>query len=112
MGAKKDATTEETRRLISRHPDPVETSRADSGRSTLSFQSVSHPERRVWLDTDLGGRLVIDLEDWVAGESWDNAVCHLAAPSSNVLAQIAVAWLTGRSLRDCKEIGGTEIQLR
>ena len=77
MPTEKDATTDGIRTApLSESATVVETDRADAGLTTLSFQSVSHPERHVWIDTDLLSEPVIDLEDWNDEAEWDNSVAH------------------------------------
>lgn len=81
-------------------PAALEDQRAESGLTTLSFQSASYPERHIWIDTDLAGELVIDLEDWNYQASWDNSVAHLEVTDENVPA-IVQLWLTGATADDC-----------
>lgn len=108
----KNEITEAVRQLLLSQPGIAETTRADAGQTTISYQSLSMSERHVWLDTDLGGRMVVDLEDWSASSKWDNAVAHIVVLDTDLLARVAFAWLTGRPVKECKEIGGVEIHLR
>lgn len=70
----KDVVTESVRRLVLTSAGAVETIRADVRLTTLSFQSTSLPDRHTWIDTDLAGEMVVDLEEWSTVENWDNAV--------------------------------------
>jgi len=102
----KDERTKRLRQAITQTaPAALEDRRAEAGRTTLSFRSVTHPERHIWIDTDLDGRLEIDLEDWTNETTWDNALVHLTAPDENVPG-IVQAWLSGASVRDCIPLGG------
>ena len=112
MPTEKDTKTELFRQRLSRLGGVVETDRADSGLSTLSFQSVMHPQRHVWIDTDLAGECILDLEDWIAEETWDNSVAHLASQDVDTVTVIANAWLTGATVEECKRLGGSVIDLR
>jgi hypothetical protein len=83
--ATKDERTKRLREAITRTAlSAVEDQRAEGGLTTLSFVSSACPERHVWIDTDLGGSLVIDLEDWTNDGSWDNSVADLTAPDEGV----------------------------
>jgi hypothetical protein len=103
---KKDERTERLRQEIGcLAPNAIEDRRAEAGLTTLSFSSAVHPERHVWLDTDLGRLLVIDLEDWTFEGTWDNAVAHLGAADETVPV-IVRAWLEGGSVEECVRLGG------
>jgi hypothetical protein len=110
MAEAKDDKTEAVRNLLSRFAK--ETPFADSGLTTLSFQSAIDPQRNVWIDTDLDGQMIIDLEDWRGNGTWDDSVAHLSSAEIVVLAEIARTWLAGRPLEDCKRLGGIEIDLK
>src|SRR5690349_14008722 len=111
MAAQKDSRTGRLREAIRRlTPEALEDGRADSGLTTLSFFSQKHPERHVWLDTDLGGALVIDLEDWTFEGTWDNAVAHLEA-TDEAAPNIVQAWLSGARLEVCIRLGGRPLPL-
>lgn len=112
MPTEKDAATEGFREGLTDSSAIVETDRADSGLTTLSFQSMSHTERHVWMDTDLSGEAVLDLEDWSDETQWDNSVAHGCSQELALLSNVAKVWLTGGSLDQCKEIGGTKVQWR
>src|SRR5947207_3036161 len=89
----KDSRTEKLRQAVSRlAPEPVEDDRAACGLTTLSFFSTVHAERHVWLDTDLGGAFIIDLEDWTYQGSWDNSVAHIET-TDDAAPNIIRAWL-------------------
>jgi hypothetical protein len=76
----KEQRTERLRQAITQNaPAAIEDERAEAGLTILSFRSASQDERHVWIDTDLAGRLVIDLEDWNYEATWDNSVAHLGA---------------------------------
>ena len=98
----KNEITEEVRRLVLAHAGIVETLRAEAGLTTLSFQNHSLLERHVWVDTDLDGQMVVDLEDWSTEGSWDNSVVSLTAIDSRNLSNIIVDWLSGRSVEECR----------
>jgi hypothetical protein len=86
-------------------PEAVEDDRAACGLTTLSFFSTVHAERHVWLDTDLGGSLVIELEDWTYEGTWDNSVAHLKT-TDKATPGIIRAWLTGATVDECVRLGG------
>lgn len=100
----KDAVTEKARRLILASHMASETSRAEPGLTTLSFRSLIHPERGVWIDTDLGGEMVVDIEVTTNTASWDNSITSYSAKDFNHLTNIAVSWLSGSSLDDVAKI--------
>ncbi len=63
--------------------------------------------RHVWVDTDLDGQVVIDLEDWLNDGRWDNAVEHLTACDVATTSAIIVAWINwANSIEDCRNLGG------
>lgn len=92
----KDETTSALRALILSNPGIKETDRAEAGLTTLSFVSETLTHRNVWVDTDLAGRIAVDLEDFDDEREWDNAVQHLEPSSLEDAAQAITAWLTGR----------------
>ena len=109
----KNNETEQFKRLLLESNDVFETDRADSGLTTLSFQSNRTPNLHVWVDTDLAGQLVIDLEDledWQNNERWDNSVAHLAAPNIEIGVSIALAWLNGQGVEACRQLGGVDLR--
>ena len=75
--------------------DVWETDRADMSLCNLAFQSPTHPNRHVWLDTLHG--IYVDLEDWTYDDTWDNAVAHVTVESVPEAAEIVAAWLSGKS---------------
>lgn len=89
-------------------PAAVEDRRAEAGSTILSFSSATHPERHVWIDTDLDGSLVIDLEDWNDETTWDSSVAHLTAPDEKV-SGIVQGWLTGATIPECVGLGGHQL---
>jgi hypothetical protein len=99
----KDPVAKLARSLILTDPQVVETHFAELGMTTLSFQSLSVPQRHVWIDTD--GEIRIDAEDWTYTETWDNSVGSIVAPDVDVLAKIVWCWLSGGSFGDCQVIG-------
>ena len=107
----KPESTEELRRAVLTSTDVVETDRADSGLTTVSFQSVKLPSRHVWVDTDLAGVMVADLEEWANASTWDNSIAHLTAPTISILSAIVLAWLHGSTVTQCKSLGGTDVDL-
>ena len=95
---KKDELTEYLRQMLGRNIVQVyETSRAETSLCTLSFQSTTHPERQVWIDTDLKG-IGIDLEDWNRESEWDNAVARIKVESLEEAVEIIQVWLSGKNL--------------
>jgi hypothetical protein len=106
---KKDERTERLRRAIAESAHAaIEDQRAEAGLTILSLHSVYRHERHVWIDTDLAGELVIDLEDWNCQEAWDNSVAHLKASDEDVPG-IVQAWLTGATVEECLHLGGHQI---
>lgn len=95
MPTEKDERTELVRAMLKSCDELRETDRADSGLTTLSFQSVSHSQRHVWIDTDLAGDISIDLEDWTDNENWDNSVANVTTHNLEEAASTAIAWLRG-----------------
>ena len=95
-----DAVAGHLRALVARCRHVQEDDRAERGATTLSFRSVKVPERHVWIDTDLGGDIVVDLEDWTTEERWDNAVAHVKAEAAEAAAELIVQWLGGSDLED------------
>lgn len=91
----KDETTAALRALILSTPGIKETDRADAGLTTLSFVSEALPSRNVWVDTDLAGRIAVDLEDFDSDREWDNAVGRLKPASLEDAAKAIADWLTG-----------------
>ena len=91
--------------MVARCRHVQEDDRAERGATTLSFRSVKVPERHVWLDTDLGGEIVVDLEDWTNEERWDNAVAHVKTETAEAAADLIVQWLSGAALEDCLVLG-------
>jgi hypothetical protein len=76
-----DQSTELLRHLIlQRVPAAEEKDGAAALTCALSFQSLSDPDRHVWIDTDLGGPGIepggigVDLEGWSILGEWDDAV--------------------------------------
>ena len=105
----KNERTERLQQAIAESaPAAIEDQRAEAGLTVLSLRSASQDERHVWIDTDLAGQLVIDLEDWKYQVTWDNSVDHLEASDEDVPG-IVQAWLTGATVEDCIRIGGRQI---
>jgi hypothetical protein len=91
----KDEITQKLRQLIGQHISIAqETDRAAANTCTLSFQSITYPERHVWIDTNLNG-IAIDLEDWHNETEWDNAVAHFTVDSIQAAFSIVKHWLLG-----------------
>lgn len=101
----KDAVTGHVRDLVAKCSHVREDYRAECGSTTLSFVSVMVPARHVWLDTDLGGNIVVDLEDWSTEERWDNAVAHVKTETAEATAELIVRWLGGSAVEDCRVPG-------
>jgi hypothetical protein len=68
MPAQKDERTESLRELLRTNEQIVETHYAELSLVNLSFQSVGYPNRHVWVDTNLAGKIKVDLEDWEYGD--------------------------------------------
>ncbi|HEY2839239.1 MAG TPA: hypothetical protein VGJ26_08830 [Pirellulales bacterium] len=111
MADDKDELTAEVRNRVLSSRGVVETSRAECGLTTLSFQSMEYPERHAWVDTFLDDNLVVDLEDWSTIDRWDNAIGSLSTKGVSTLVRIIVAWLTGATYADCKQLGGAEVDM-
>src|SRR5687767_9482959 len=94
----KDEVTARLRAALLAVPEAQETNRAEAGLTTLSFVSRKHPNRNVWVDTDLAGRLVIDLEDFQDDREWDNAVARVAPVDESSAVSVIAAWLGGQAL--------------
>ncbi len=110
MPTQKDTATELFRKKLCASSELVETEYADSGLTTLSFQSILNPNRNIWIDTDSAGECVLDLEDWSDDSQWDNSVAHAISEDMNRLAEIALAWLKGKPLEECKAIDCESVQ--
>lgn len=96
----KDRVTEQLRKKIkSQFPWVRETEEAEASLCALSFQSTTHPERHVWIDTDLDG-IGLDLEDWQSNDDADDAVARVKATSVNTAADIVGVWLSGARLSE------------
>ena len=92
----KDEATAELRALLRAAHDLREVAeRAEAGLTTLAFAGVAHPQRNVWIDTDLAGRIAIDLEDFAVAGEWDNAVARVAADDAAAAVATVRAWLGG-----------------
>jgi hypothetical protein len=100
-GVFKDDRTIALRSALKATPGIRETDRAEAGLTTLSFASAEHPQRNVWIDTDLNGQLWIDLEDLRDERAWDHAVAHVTPPSDDAAIQVVQAWLSGMDLQAC-----------
>ncbi len=104
MPTNKDDQTEQLRVLLSHSKKIQETDAADSGLSTLSYQSKETPRRNVWIDTDLAGNIKVDIEDLDNDEKWDNSVATFTPTDINICAIITLTWLCGGSILECSEI--------
>lgn len=94
----KDKITESIRQQIGKAvPEAVETDRAETSLCSLSFQSKTHPERHIWVDTD-EQHLQLDLEDWQDETEWDNAVDRITVESVSAVIDILKGWLSGETL--------------
>lgn len=102
MPTEKDERTERLRMELDGCGELRETGRADSGLTTLSFQSASQSHRHVWIDTDLAGDISIDLEDWTDHGKWDNSVANVTTQDIKLCAAVAIAWLCGVSADECR----------
>lgn len=101
----KDLVTEQLREMIHQYaPSARETDRAEALTCTLSYQSITHPERHIWIDTDLGGPGIepggigMDLEDWTALGEWDNAVARVRVDTVQEASMLVELWLGGGNL--------------
>lgn len=104
MPTQKNETTEILRQMLHKMSGCHETTRADLGLTTLSFQSDVNPNRHIWIDTDLDGECVLDLEDWNDSSAWDNSVAHACSDRVALLADVAKAWLEDKSITECKQL--------
>ena len=94
----KDTLTEQLRQLITYHvSEASETNRAEASLTALSLQSLSLPERHVWIEVDMNGAS-IDLED-LATE--DDLVKSIDVDSFTEVLEILHAWLSGATLEEC-----------
>ncbi|MDM8528274.1 hypothetical protein QUF58_08670 [Anaerolineales bacterium HSG24] len=97
----KDKTTEKLRQMIIYQiPIAHETDEAEALLTALSFQSQLYPVRHVWIDTDLGGIIGMDLEDWTYQDEWDNAVARIKVDTLADAVEIIQVWLSGANLFD------------
>jgi hypothetical protein len=101
MGSDSNEKDERTARL--RHqllcPGLIEeTDEAAACTTALSLTSTAHAERHVWVDTDLGGRTSVDLEDRSTEEAWDNAVERFEDLEDAAIVEVVKAWLSGKPL--------------
>lgn len=96
----KEKITEDIRQQIGQAvPEAVETDRAAASLCSLSFQSKTHPERHIWIDTD-EPQIQIDLEDWQDETEWDNAVDRITVESTSAVIDILKRWLSGETLNN------------
>src|SRR5947209_7834642 len=100
-----DPIAEELREMIRQYaPSACETDRAEALTCTLSYQSITHPERHVWIDTDLRGPGIepggigMDLEDWTVPGEWDNAVARVRVHTVQEASILVERWLGGGNL--------------
>jgi hypothetical protein len=94
----KDNITENIRQQIGKAvPEAVETDRAEASLCSLSFQSTTHPERQIWIDTD-EQHIQVDLEDWQDETEWDNAVERTTVESVSAVIDILKCWFSGGTL--------------
>lgn len=111
MPTNKDDQTERLRMLLSQSMEIHETDAADSGLSTLSYQSTDNPQRHVWIDTDLTGKMKVDIEDLDTDEKWDHSVATYAPADINMCAKLTLAWLCGSSILECSVIADRRPEL-
>ncbi len=102
--ALKDNLTANLRNQISaKLPWTQETDEAEASLCALSLQSTIHPNRHVWLDTDMDG-ITLDLEDrqladtW--DDTWDDAVAHVKVTSIASAIEVIGIWLSGATLSE------------
>jgi hypothetical protein len=112
MPTDKNDETNRLRCLVQASADLRETDRADLGLTTLSFQSALLPNRHVWADTDLAGSISVDLEDWLNSGEWDNSVARLVAQSIESCSNVIIAWLSGRSVAECRQLCDSDARLQ
>jgi hypothetical protein len=97
----KDEVTATLRRLILQRPGLRETDSAEAGLTTLSFEGLNRPRRSVWIDTDLKGRTVVDLEsEGTEGEPY-RSVAQLVPADDLAAVAVVEAWLGGSDLEQC-----------
>lgn len=94
----KDEMTEILRHLIEAAVSAaIENNRAEASLCSLSFQSRTHPERHVWLDSE-NESIRLDLEDWQDGDQWDNAVARVTVGSLDEAVDLVKVWLFGENM--------------
>lgn len=94
----KDKVTEEIRqRIVKEVPEAIETDRAEASLCSLSFQSKTHSERHIWIDTD-EQQIQIDLENWQDETEWDNGVDRIIVESPKAAINVLRLWLSGEPL--------------
>ena len=71
----------------------VETDRAEASLCNLSFQSLSYPDKHVWIGSIDKGEFEIDLEDWSKEGEWDNAIMRVTISSEKECVQVVKRWL-------------------
>jgi len=86
--------------------------RAEAGLTTLAFRSADDARRNVWIDTDLGGRIAVDLEDFTDESEWDNAVVRLSVDDEQALVSVVRAWLGGGDVESAVAAGGEATRRR
>jgi hypothetical protein len=100
-GEFKDETTARLRGLVLTRGGVVETESAEAGLTTLSFTSKKDTRRSVWIDTDLKGQIVIDLEDNEFQGEYDHSVAHVVPKDIPMAVEVIEAWLDGADLDRC-----------
>ena len=97
-----EASTEHLRPLILQPvPTATETDRADALTCTVSCQRATHPDRHVWIGTDLRGPgmppegIGSDREDWSTPWEWENAVARVRCVSIHDALDLVSTWWAG-----------------
>lgn len=84
---------EQLRHILKDTAEICETARAEPDLLALSFQSITYPERHVWVYTREEDKIDIDLEDWYVEGEWDHTVSRKVAYSPDEAADIICEWL-------------------
>lgn len=94
---KKDTITSELRKkVLGFIPNAVETTDAELGLSTLSFQSTVHPNRQAWIDTNCNGEKLLELEDLSDPSAWDSTVYSTRYKEDSHCLRLIKEWFLGK----------------
>lgn len=97
----KTSEIEKLRSRIQKYPFVQETDEAEASLCALSLQSQTHPERHIWIDTDMDEISIgMDLEDWQLDDDIDDAVARVSVDSLDEAVEIISVWFSGAELSD------------